>query len=298
MPKMGGAGRIGLLSLLILTAAVYFVITKAYGGDRKAMVEGFRYSAERLGPWAMPVFVLVHTVAIALCFPYAIVFEAAASFLFGFLNGVMCVFAAKVMGASLAFWLGRALFRSSTWASDLVRKNKYFDIINKGVVRDGWKFVLLARFSPVPSYVINYGLAATNVSFPVHYLLPTIAGGLPMIIQNTSIGSLTSAATMEAGADKTTASKSGVLTYILPAIGIVSSILITWRIRKYAKYASSEDFVLIDASLTSSKDPCEREQDGQQQLDTRMPSSDESSEYSQTLHRRSTSQSPSMSQHS
>ncbi len=144
--------------------------------------------------------------------------------------------------------------------SDLVRKNKYFDIINKGVVRDGWKFVLLARFSPVPSYVINYGLAATNVSFPVHYLLPTIAGGLPMIIQNTSIGSLTSAATMEAGADKTTASKSGVLTYILPAIGIVSSILITWRIRKYAKYASSEDFVLIDASLTRSKEPHEREQ--------------------------------------
>ncbi len=77
-----------------------------------------------------------------------------------------------------------------------------------------------------------------------------------MIIQNTSIGSLTSAATMEAGADKTTASKSGVLTYILPAIGIVSSILITWRIRKYAKYASSEDFVLIDAS----KVPHEREQ--------------------------------------
>jgi uncharacterized membrane protein YdjX (TVP38/TMEM64 family) len=109
MPKMGGAGRIGLLSLLILTAAVYFVITKAYGGDRKAMVEGFRYSAERLGLWAMPVFVLVHTVAIALCFPYAIVFEAAASFLFGFLNGVMCVFAAKVMGASLAFWLGRSV---------------------------------------------------------------------------------------------------------------------------------------------------------------------------------------------
>lgn len=64
----------------------------------------------------------------------------------------------------------------------MVKKNKYFSILCKGVARDGWKFVLLARFSPVPSYIINYGLAATDVDFFVDFLFPTLAGGLPMII--------------------------------------------------------------------------------------------------------------------
>jgi uncharacterized membrane protein YdjX (TVP38/TMEM64 family) len=144
------------------------------------------------------------------------------------------MFLTKSCGCSVS----RALFRSSDWASNLVKKNKYFNIISKGVKRDGWKFVLLARFSPVPSYVINYGLAATDIDFFIDYLLPTIAGGLPMIIQNTSIGSLTSAATQGGGAESSS-DKSGILPYLLPAIGICSSMMITWRIKKYA---SAQEF--------------------------------------------------------
>ena len=140
------------------------------------------------------------------------------------------MFLTKSCGCSVS----RDLFRSSDWAS-----NKYFNIISKGVKQDGCKFVLLARFSAVvsnsyvPSYVINYGLAATDIHFFIDYLLPTIAGGLPMIIQNTSIGSLTSAATHGGGAESSSG-KSGILPYLLPAIGICSSMLITWRIKKYA----------------------------------------------------------------
>lgn len=136
----------------------------------------------------------------------------------------------------------RVVFRNSEWASNLVKKNKYFNVLCKGVARDGWKFVLLARFSPVPSYIINYGLAATDVGFFVDFLLPTIAGGLPMIIQNTSIGSLTSAAT-HVGAESTSG-KSGILPYVLPALGILSSVMITWRIKKYAtvnEFGSGDD---------------------------------------------------------
>nr|PNR34602.1 hypothetical protein PHYPA_024419 [Physcomitrium patens] len=229
---MGNAAKLGLVGLLATTGGLYVAINNAYGGDKRAMMDKLHVLADGLGPSAMPVFICVHTIAIALCFPYAIIFEAAASFLFGFLRGILCVFCAKVMGAALAFWLGRALFRSFSWANNTVKKNKYFNVLNKGVARDGWKFVLLARFSPVPSYIINYGLAATDVDFFVDFLLPTVAGGLPMIIQNTSIGSFTSAAT-QLGADGAGA-KPGMLSYVLPAIGIISSIMITWRIKKYA----------------------------------------------------------------
>lgn len=103
-------------------------------------------------------------------------------------------------------------------------------MLSRGVEQDGWRFVLLARFSPIPSYVINYALAATEVGFVVDFLLPTVIGCLPMILQNTSIGSLASAAVASASGSK----ESQVWSYVFPLLGIVSSILISLRIKKYS----------------------------------------------------------------
>ncbi|URE13755.1 SNARE associated Golgi protein [Musa troglodytarum] len=71
---------------------------------------GSERPAERLGMWAIPAYVVAHTVALALCLPYAVFFEVSASLLFGFLPAVLSVFSAKVLGASLAFWIGRQCF--------------------------------------------------------------------------------------------------------------------------------------------------------------------------------------------
>lgn len=124
----------------------------------------------------------------------------------------------------------RLVFRSSSSAMEWAQRNKYFHLLSRGVERDGWRFVLLARFSPIPSYVINYALAATKVGFVVDFLLPTVVGCLPMILQNTSLGSLAGAAVASASGTK----KSQVWSYVLPLLGIVSSILISLRIKKYS----------------------------------------------------------------
>ncbi|PON91753.1 Transmembrane protein [Trema orientale] len=117
------------------------------------------------------------------------------------------------------------------------QRNKYFHLLSRGVERDGWRFVLLARFSPVPSYIINYALAATNVGFIVDFLLPTVIGCLPMILQNTSIGSLAGAAVASASGSKRVA----LWSYVFPLLGIVSSILISLRIKKYSSDLSPTD---------------------------------------------------------
>lgn len=114
------------------------------------------------------------------------------------------------------------------------QRNRYFHLISRGVERDGWKFVLLARFSPVPSYVINYTLAATDVRFLLDFLLPTAIGCLPMILQNTSIGSLAGAAVASASGSK----KSQIWSYIFPVVGILSSVVISLRIKKYSTQVS------------------------------------------------------------
>lgn len=111
-----------------------------------------------------------------------------------------------------------------------LQRNKYFHVMVKGVEKDGWKFVLLARFSPLPSYIINYALSATDVGFFRDFLLPTIVGCLPMILQNVSIVSLADAAV----ASTTGSKKSHVYSYLFPTLGIVSSILISLRIKQYS----------------------------------------------------------------
>ncbi|KAG6382766.1 hypothetical protein SASPL_157519 [Salvia splendens] len=222
-------GRWGTAAAVIALAAA--VVTRKHlgeqlGWDNSAMMQWLKEMSDRLGHWAIPAYVGLHTITLALCLPYAVFFEAGASMLFGFLPALLFV------------------FRSYGSAAERVQKNKYFNMLSRGVERDGWKFVLLARFSPVPSYVINYALAATNVGFLIDFLLPTVIGCMPMILQNTSIGSLASAAVGSASGSQ----KSQVWSYLFPLLGISSSVLISLRIKKY-----STDILTDDSPATVSE---------------------------------------------
>ncbi|KAK4402551.1 hypothetical protein Sango_0995800 [Sesamum angolense] len=280
---MGMAGSRWAATVAVVALAGAVIMRNQLGkqlgwdkGKNSDVMQWLRGMSDRLGFWAIPAYVAVHTVTLALCLPYAVFFEAGASLLFGFLPALLCVFSAKEM-ITYNFYLnlrfrtytnsyrefkviGRLVFRSSGSAAQWVQKNKYFHLLSRGVERDGWKFVLLARFSPVPSYVINYALAATNVGFLVDFLLPTVVGCLPMILQNTSIGSLASAAVASASGSQ----RSQVWSYVFPLLGISSSILISLRIKKYSTdLASSDDSSngLIDEPIDA-KQPTQRLSNG------------------------------------
>jgi len=100
--RWGAAGIIAVGIVIVGRGA-----GKRYGFDKEALIELFRQLSDRMGIWAIPVYVLVHTLTLALCLPSAVFFEAGASLLFGFFPAVLCVFSAKVLGASLSFWIGR-----------------------------------------------------------------------------------------------------------------------------------------------------------------------------------------------
>ncbi|KAI3892238.1 hypothetical protein MKW92_044899 [Papaver armeniacum] len=91
-------------------------------------------------------------------------FEADGSLLFGFLIVVLCVCVifAKVLGASLYLWICRILFRRLSSSIEWAHANKYFHILN--------------------------------------FLLPTVVGGVPIILQ--SISSLVGAAAASASGSK------------------------------------------------------------------------------------------------
>lgn len=100
-------GKWWKLAAVVGLVAVMRELSKHLGWDKDAALQLFGALSDRLGIWAMPVYVGIHTLTLALCLPYAVFFEAGASLLFGFLPAVVCVFSAKVCGASLSFWIGR-----------------------------------------------------------------------------------------------------------------------------------------------------------------------------------------------
>lgn len=92
--------------MVLITLSV-LKINSSSSWNKEAVVEFFTHMSDRLGNWAIPVYVAIHTVSLALCLPYAVFFEAGASLLFGFFPALLCVFSAKILGASLSFWIGR-----------------------------------------------------------------------------------------------------------------------------------------------------------------------------------------------
>jgi uncharacterized membrane protein YdjX (TVP38/TMEM64 family) len=106
-------GKWWKVAAVIGLVAIARELSKQFGWDKDAALELLGEWSDRLGVWAMPVYVGIHTISLALCLPCAVFFEAGASLLFGFLPAVLCVFFAKVLGASLSFWIGRYFKMSS-----------------------------------------------------------------------------------------------------------------------------------------------------------------------------------------
>ncbi|KAI8020795.1 TVP38/TMEM64 family membrane protein slr0305 [Camellia lanceoleosa] len=172
--SVGRWGKVG--AVVVIVGVLKAVVSKQYGRgwNKEAALQALKEMSDRLGMWAIPAYVGLHTLSLALCIPYAVFFEAGASFLFGFFPAVLCVFSAKLLGSSLSFWIGRLVFRNSSWAMEWAQRNKYFRLLSKGVEQDGWRFVLLARTHQLASLLVLLWLqqlGLRNLSFALLPLL-------------------------------------------------------------------------------------------------------------------------------
>lgn len=107
-------GKWWKIGIAVVVVGIGRELSKRYGWEieKERAVKVLAEWSDQLGFWAIPCYVLIHTLTLALCLPYAVFLEAAASLLFGFFPAVFCVFSAKLLGASLSFWIGRSNFHS------------------------------------------------------------------------------------------------------------------------------------------------------------------------------------------
>jgi uncharacterized membrane protein YdjX (TVP38/TMEM64 family) len=127
--------------------------------------------------------------AIIACVPCSATFDYTAGAAFGFFPGIVMVILSKGTAAILSFLFVTTLSNSPVgcWVQQRARSGSgdsrwamTTKHLQESVKQGGLRFCILLRLSPLPSWVANYVLPLTGVTFPV-YLISTIGMAPPLL---------------------------------------------------------------------------------------------------------------------
>ena len=167
-----GARRTALLKavlfLLFIVAAVGLV---RYSPLKQYLTaEALQALLDKAGFWAPVVFICVYAGGVCLFIPGTLLTGLGAA-IFGAYRGFVFVWVGAMLGACLAFFIGRTLGRDFAAAIIGGRLKKYDDAIR----RNGFATVLYLRLVYFPFTPMNFGMGLTSVGFR-DYLLGTGLG--------------------------------------------------------------------------------------------------------------------------
>jgi uncharacterized membrane protein YdjX (TVP38/TMEM64 family) len=174
--------KILLLSLFVIAvilAAVFFPIN--------LWLHHFLDWVPRRGAAGMIVYGASYIVGTVLLVPGTLL-TVGSGFLYGTIIGTLIVSPASVLGATIAFLLGRSFARD--WIAKKVSKYPKFELIDRAIAKNGFKIVLLMRLNPVfvPFAVLNYALGLSRVRLR-DYILASWIGMLPATTLYVYLGS-------------------------------------------------------------------------------------------------------------
>ncbi len=168
--------RLGLLLLVVVAVVVVVVLVRPTS-------DGLRSTVDRAGPAGPVLFVLAYALITLAPLPKAFL-SIAGGILYGLAVGSVLVLAGAVLGAVIAFILGRRLGREAVERFTGPRVARV-----DALLRDrGLLAVISLRLVPVaPFTAINYtaGLSAVRVR---DYVLGTVIGVLPGTVSYVAIG--------------------------------------------------------------------------------------------------------------
>ncbi len=183
--------------------------------------------------WAPVVFIGLYILATIFFIPGSVI-TLAAGVLFGVRWGSVYVSIASVVGASLAFLIGRYFARG--WVRKKIDSRPKFKAVDNAISREGAKIVLLLRLSPLfPFNFLNYGLGVTKIPF-WKYVGASWLGMLPGTILYVYIGSLFKNLAELAGGEreKTTTE------WVMYGVGLLATLAVTLYVTRVAKKAMNE----------------------------------------------------------
>jgi len=174
--------RIALL-VLVLVGAVAAALTLLPLREWLGALVGWVHD---LGAAGVALYALVYVVAIVLAVPGSIL-TMAAGFAWGPLWGFLLVSPVSVVGATLAFLLGRTAFRARV--ARRVARSPRLQAVDRAVEEQGGTLVFLLRLSPVmPFNFLNYAVGLTRIGVG-RFALASWLGMMPGTLLYAYLGS-------------------------------------------------------------------------------------------------------------
>ncbi len=187
-------------------------------------------TAARNAGWiGVALFVLAYVVSTVAVLPGSVL-TLAAGFAYGPVWGLALASPASVVAATVAFLLGRTLFRD--WAERQAAASPRLGAIDQAIGKSGFKLVLLLRLSPLfPFAVMNYALSASAVQLRT-YVAASFLGMLPGTAMYVYLGSLVP--TAAALASRPTTTRAQLLLYGAGLAATVAAALVAARAARRA----------------------------------------------------------------
>jgi len=111
--------------------------------------------------------------------------ETAAGMAFGLKNGIIASAIGKTSGALCAFLLGRSVL--SDFAAKKLEGNEYMDLVRDSITKNPIRVALIWRFSFLPEFVKNFGLAILPIK-TWQFVTAVLMHGFPFTILWTFMG--------------------------------------------------------------------------------------------------------------
>ena len=221
--------------ILLVIALVLLTVAAGRIFPLTDWLRAFTHWVQGAGWLGIGAFAMLYVLITVLGLP-ALPLTLAAGVVYGPLGGTLLVSPASVLGASLAFLLGRTLLRG--WVRTKIEGNAKFQALDQAVGSEGWRLVALLRLSPVfPFSLLNYGLGATGIGFG-SYVLASWLAMLPGTFLYVSAGAA-------AGAAAGLSAKQGVPSWML-YLGLAATVLVTLRITLIARRALAKALPIPD----------------------------------------------------
>lgn len=167
------------LTLLVAIGTAIVVLSRGAGlsdlDDLRATVAAVRARVDAHPAAAAGLFALAYVAVTALSLPLALWLTLAGGALFGHGIGIPLVALSATAGATLAFLAARHLLRDAVTRRFADR----MAAIDRGVARDGWRYLLSLRLVPaIPFFAVNLAMGLT--AMPLRsYVVATFVGMLP-----------------------------------------------------------------------------------------------------------------------
>lgn len=212
-----------LAGLLIITLSVLAAFLPV-----KIWLRAFIEWVEHLGPWGVVIFIGAYALATVLFLP-GWIFTVSAGLIYGIVGGTLIALTGAVIGASLSFLIARYLLRRNI--EDFSNRNPRFKAIDQAIGQQGWKIIGLLRLSPlIPFNLSNYLYGITSIRFGAYVIVSAICM-IPGTLLYAYLGAI-GKASVSGGA-----SQRSPWQYVLLAVGLVATILVTILVSRIARNA-------------------------------------------------------------